>query len=216
MDGFYKKEFKFIREYVKKICQDIPYNTHHLDHILRVTEMAVSLGKELDANMAILETSALLHDIGRFREDADCHAEISANFANKFLKKRNWEESIIEAVCYAIKTHRYHKGITPTTLEAKILQDADKLDALGAIGIIRVVSYFPQTQLYSLENPFCDDRKPEDKYTLDHFYQKILNLKDAMHTEPAQKIATQRHQFLVNFLNQLKQELVIYTNKELE
>ena len=204
----YDKEIQHIITHVKNICFDIPYDTHHIDHIMRVYNLSKKIGSYYNINKHVLYAAALLHDIGRFTEDSTtCHAEISAQYADNLLNSRGWENTIIKDVCYAISTHRYSKGIKPITLEAQILQDCDRIDALGAIGISRVISYDLETPLYDIQNPLGDVETKS--YRLNHFYTKILGLKDTMHTDEAKIIAEERTKFIVLFLEQFKKEVIL-------
>ena len=119
----------------------------------------------------------------------------------------------IEKVADAIRTHSYSKKATPASLEGKILQDADRLDAIGAIGIARTFSVGGSENrcLYNPADPFCEtDRELNDaQWTLDHVKKKLLILKNTMHTKTAKKIAEKRTQFMELFLNHLEEEIVI-------
>ena len=205
---FFQNELSFFYKYLSDFFKNIDYNPHHLDHLLRVTKNALNIGRKMDANLVVLEVSALFHDIARADEkEGLCHAKLSADYTRKMLVKRNWPLDIISEIVYAIENHRYRKGITPKTLEAKILQDADRLDALGAFGIIRVFQHNPKQQLYNIADPSFENRKTSDAITIDHFYDKILKLIDGFYTEEAYIIAKPRHDFILNFLEELKTEL---------
>ena len=208
-DEFIKRELVYLNRYIREYLADIPYNTHHLDHIERVKKICLQIGGKLKADLTVLEVAALFHDYSRIDErDGSCHAELSADFMSQFLTDRNWDKEIKDNICYAIRCHRYSSGIIPETLEAKILQDSDRLDVLGAIGIVRVMMHTPQTTLYNLNMPFPENRTVSKEYVLDHFYEKILKLKDGFHTKEAQKIANVRHDYLLTFLEQLKSEII--------
>lgn len=184
------------------------YHTHHLDHLLRVKKTCLQIGKKLGADDTILEIAALFHDIARAEEDTEsCHAELSAEYTSKLLTDRGWDEKIINKICYAIENHRYSSGVIPVSIEAKILQDADRLDALGAIGIIRVSQFNPLLPYYQIDEPFPDNRAISKDYTLDHYYEKILKLIDGFHTKEALEMAKPRQEFLLKFLEQLKKEI---------
>ena len=203
-----------IKKLLKDTCRDIPYSTHHEDHIMRVVNMSLFIGRELGADLNILHAAALLHDIGRFDEKKQqrCHADISSEIARNFLTDLNCSDGEINAVCHAIEVHRFRSKINPESLEAEILQDADNLDALGAIGVSRIVSYNPELPFYSEMDPLCEYREPDDqRYTLDHFFIKILKLKDKMNTLPAKHIAEHRHKFVLQFIQELKMEIFLDT-----
>jgi uncharacterized protein len=134
----------------------------------------------------------------------------SAEESKKILKKLDFSEKEIQIVSDAIRDHSFSRGKTPTTLEGKILQDADRLDAIGAIGIARVfaVGGSEKRPFYEKEDPFCKTRIPDDRtWTLDHFYKKLLKLESQMNTKYAKIEAKKRTKVLKNFLSELKREL---------
>jgi uncharacterized protein len=187
---------------------------HDMAHIDRVYATAEIIGKEEGADLEILLASALLHDLvvhPKGSEKRSRSAADSAELAKEMLSKRGWPEDRIERVLYCIRSHSYSKNISPSTLEAKILQDADRLDALGAIGIARTFSVggSKMRRFYNSDDPFCRTaRKPEDtKWTLDHFYAKLLKLEGTMHTASAKKMAHERTRFMRAFLAQLEKEI---------
>jgi len=198
------------KERVKKLYRDI--GGHGFDHVERVHRMAMLLAKKEKADSQIVDAAAWLHDIARAKEDemkCKCHAEEGAKIAERILKKINFPESKIECVRHAISVHRFSKNKKAKTKEAKILQDADRLDALGAICIARVFMYngFKKLPLYSPE------RKPEKHYhgqettAINHFYEKILKIKPSnFHTKTARKIAEKRYLFIEEFLRRFKAE----------
>jgi len=202
----YEIEMKEIDVFVRGLCSSVPYNTHHYDHILRVHNLCVKIGQHYPVDFVVLRAAALLHDIGHFSEDFKvCHAEISAQFTVNLLTERHWPKQKIDSISYAVKNHRYSKGVIPVTLEARILQDCDRLEALGAVGITRVLSYDLELPLYDIDRPFKD---LEDKaFRINHFYNKILKLKDGMHTDIAKELANERDDFIRGFLKQFKSEI---------
>jgi len=134
----------------------------------------------------------------------------SAQEAQKILRKYNYTNKEIKIISDAIQDHSFSKNKTPKTLEGKILQDADRLDAIGAIGIARVfsVSGSEKRQFYNKEDPFCFSRKPDDrKWAIDHFYQKLLKLEKLMNTDSAKQEAKRRTKILKNYLSELKKEI---------
>ncbi|QTA38597.1 HD domain-containing protein [Thermosipho ferrireducens] len=190
---YLKEKWNIIKEFVEK---ELGKNGEHgLDHILRVVQYCKYIGKSEGANLDILIPAAYLHDIARPMEIETPlidHAEEGAKIAEKFLESINYP--YIENITYAIKVHRYRKNLTPETLEAKILQDADRIDALGAIGIYRVISHSAKTN-HSLE------------HILKHFEEKILNLYSRLYTKTAKLIAYDKHKMIVKYVEFLKEEL---------
>ncbi|MFB3764315.1 MAG: HD domain-containing protein [Methanotrichaceae archaeon] len=184
---------------------------HDFSHMLRVYSNAKWIGERECADMAVLLPAALLHDAGsgtKIEEKSAAPTETKA--ARDLLKEKGIPDDTIDQIIYAIEVHRFSKGTTPKTLEAKILQDADRLDALGAIGIARVFMTGGALgrALYDLSDPFCAARDPDDKkWNLDHFYRKLLNLKSGMHTDAARRLAGRRNAVLERYLTDLKEEL---------
>ncbi|MCD6523717.1 MAG: HD domain-containing protein [Thermococcus sp.] len=171
--------------------------THGFSHVERVFNLCLHIGREEGADLEILALAALLHDIARPLEDAgkvEDHAAEGARIAKRFLLSLGYPEEKAEAVAHAIEAHRFSRGPEPRTLEAKILSDADKLDAIGAIGIARVF-------MYSGEHGRDIDS------SLRHFEEKILKLKDLMYTETAKRIADDRHRFTVEFIERIRREI---------
>ena len=169
---------------------------HGWPHVMRVLHLAEKLAKMEKANIYIVRTSALLHDIGRLyeKEQNENHALISARMAKELLDSLNVCENCVEEVIHAIKAHSFSLGVKPKTIEAKVLSDADKLDAMGAVGIIRAV-------MFNVKN------NRDIEVMIQHFFDKLLTLKDLMNTESAKKLAEDRHQFMVEFIERLKKEL---------
>lgn len=188
-------------------------SAHDFSHILRVYKTAQKIGEAEGADMKVLLLAALLHDVGAESKLSVASAESDAfrlRIAEEFLRKKSFPENLIHNVLYAIDVHRFSKGIVPTTKEARILQDVDRLDAMGAIGIARVFMTGGAVgrKFYSPEDPFCRTRVPDDKlWNLDHFFKKILKLESGMHTETARMIARRRAAVLKRYLEDLQREL---------
>ena len=172
--------------------KDIPaHGTHGFEHTKRVYELCRGIGEDSDADMSILLPAALLHDIARGEPN---HAIAGAYKAREILLELNYDAVKMDAICYAISTHSFSGEKKPQSLEAKILSDADKLDAMGAVGIYRAAMYSGEL-LRSKEN------------FISHFYDKLLTLKDLMFTDAAQALAEERHQYMVEYLEELDKEL---------
>lgn len=185
--------------------------SHRLDHTVRVVTNARRLMASYDAiDHDVLEAAAWLHDIGRASERAEgiSHAIISARLAEGILPAMGFSLAQTSLALEAIADHRFSTGRLPASLEGKILQDADRLDALGAIGIARTFAEGYQRELYHPADPFAQQRVPDDlHYTLDHFYIKLLKLPATLHTPEAKALAAQRLQFMHDFLHELAHEL---------
>lgn len=187
---------------------------HDYQHIMRVYKNAKMIGKLEGANMEILLLAVLLHDLVAYPKGSSKSSnssDDSADLAELILQSYGYSKDKINRVLYCIRTHSYSKRVVPTSLEAKILQDADRLDALGAIGIARAfsISGSEKRMFYNAQDPFwSSSRKLDDKlWTLDHFQRKLLHLEDLMHTKTAKRIAVKRTRFMMLFIRQLKTEI---------
>jgi len=194
----------------KKVKND---SAHDFHHIMRVFKNAQKLCKKEKANEKLVLTAVLLHDIVSYPK-SDSRSKMSsvhsAEEAKKILDKFDYSNEEIKIICDAIRDHSFSRGKTPETLEGKILQDADRLDAIGAIGIARVfaVGGSEKRPFYNTDDPFCKIRLPDDKtWTLDHFFQKLLKLDSLMNTKSAKIEAKRRTKILKKFLLALKQEI---------
>lgn len=191
---------------------------HDFSHIIRVYENAKWIGENEGADMDVLLHAALLHDAGSGSK-LDEKSANPAKIAEDFLKKKDIPSEIIDKIIYAIEVHRYSRGIVPATLEAKILQDTDRLDAMGAIGIARVFMTGGALgrAFYNPDDPFCEAREPNDKvWNLDHFYRKLLKLESGMYTDSARSLARRRMAVLERYLMDLKEELEGMDKKRIE
>jgi len=178
-------------------------STHDFDHVMRVYYLAERLGQAEGADMAVLLTSTLLHDIARPDQDAGLvpeHAAEGARRAREILASRPPE--FVEAVVHAIEAHRFRVDQPPRTLEAKILYDADKLDAIGAIGIARAFAYGAQRGQRLWANPEADEHT-----AMKEFVVKLSKIKGTLFTESARVIAEERHAFMVEFFERIGAEV---------
>ena len=188
-------------------------SAHDFNHVMRVYYNAKKLCKKEKANEKLVLSAVLLHDIISYPKSdkrSKNSSTKSAIEAKKILKKYKFSLNEIKIISKAIEEHSYSKNKIPTTLEGKILQDADRLDALGAIGIARTfaVSGAEKRQFYNNIDPFCSKRKPNDKeWSLDHFFKKLLLLESKMNTKSAKIEAKRRTKILKNFLSDLRKEI---------
>jgi uncharacterized protein len=186
---------------------------HDFEHIMRVYKNAEKIGKKEKANMKLVRAAALLHDIVSYPKSDKRSKKASTQSALKaaqILKRQKYSAHEIGIITQAIGEHSFSKGIVPSTLEGKVLQDADRLDALGAIGIARTfaVGGTEKRSFYSKNDPFCHARTPNDQiWTLDHFYKKLLLLEKMMNTTTAKKEARHRTKTMKRFLDDLKKEI---------
>jgi uncharacterized protein len=187
---------------------------HDFQHIMRVYKNAELIGRKEGADMEVLLPAALLHDLVVYPKGSaktSKSADDSANLAEKWLQRYGYPQDKIDKICYCIRTHSYSKRLVPSTLEGKILQDADRLDALGAIGVVRTFSVggTEGRAFYNPSDPFWkSNRELNDReWTLDHFQTKLLKLKKSMHTKTAREIAQERAKFMELFIRQMQKEI---------
>ena len=184
---------------------------HDFDHVQRVLALAERLAQEENADLEIVRTATLLHDVARGQGDrmASDHAHAGAEFARELLAGHPAEK--VEAVAHAIAAHRFRTGPDPQTLEAQVLHDADKLDAIGAIGVARAFAYggYEGQRLWAEVLPgYRESRDTRHEHTPVHeFHIKLSRIKDRLLTPSARKLAEERHAFMVAFFEQLDREV---------
>ncbi len=188
---------------------------HDWFHIERVYKNAVLIAEEEDCDLMIVKLSALLHDIADSKFN-DGDETVGPKVAREFLEFQKASEEVIQHVINIIENISFKGGNFEkkfTSKELEIVQDADRLDALGAIGIARTFHYggFKNRQLYNpniapLTNMSKEAYKNSNAPTLNHFYEKLLLLKDKMNTETGRRIAFERHKFMELFLSQFYAE----------
>jgi uncharacterized protein len=189
--------------------------SHDWSHTERVSSMCIRIGTKEHADRFVLALAALLHDIGREEEYASegavCHAEASTAKAREILTRYQLEPAVLENVLHSIAAHRFRGDLNPETLEAKVLSDADKLDAIGAIGVAR--SYL---WLGEFGGPLYDEpgdeqdamqRRPENDSLQREWVVKLRFLKERMYTETARRIAVSRTVYLERYLRRLELEV---------
>ena len=200
---------------LKQEVRDLMINdsAHDFDHIARVFKNAKNICKKENANEKLVLSAVLLHDVVSYPK-SDKRSKLSsiksAEESKKILKKFNFTKEEIQIISDAIRDHSFSRNKIPSTLEGKILQDADRLDAIGAIGIARVfaVGGSEKKSFYNVKDPFCKNRTPDDNiWTLDHFYRKLLKLESLMNTKSGKIEAKKRTKVLKDFLNELKKEI---------
>ena len=174
---------------------------HGMDHVLRVLSSARTIQAETNGDLAIIELAALLHDVG----DAKFHegVERSAEFAREILGGLSADQDVIEHVAHIVDNISFRKGESarPLSLEGKVVQDADRLDALGAIGIVRTIEYGAV-----LGQPFYLAEAGDAKTGVGHFHEKLFKLKELLNTDAARRMAEEREAFMQTFLDQYMSE----------
>ncbi len=184
---------------------------HDFDHVLRVLALAERLAQAEGADQEIVRTATLLHDMARGHGDrmATDHAQAGAEAARQILVGQPPEK--IEAIAHAIAAHRFRSGPAPQSLEAKVLHDADKLDAIGAIGVARAFAFGGhEGQRLWAEVPlgYQENIGTRHEHTPVHEYQlKLVRIKDRLLTVSAQQLAEERHAFMVSYFSQLEREV---------
>ena len=200
---------------LKKEIQEIMKNdpAHDFQHVLRVCRNAEHLCKKEKVDRKLVLCAALLHDLVSYPK-SDNRSKLSsiesAKRSKELLEKYDFLENEIKIICDAIQDHSFSQNKIPKTIEGKILQDADRLDALGSIGLARVfaTSGSLNRSFYNPEDPFCKNRNPDDSvWAIDHFFQKLLKLEDLMNTKSGKIEAKKRTLVLKSFLKQLKREI---------
>ncbi|SCH61179.1 putative hydrolase [uncultured Clostridium sp.] len=185
---------------------------HDWYHIERVYNMAKYIGERENANMFIVEMAALLHDI----DDWKLSDSYSTSLTESFLKSVSVDKEDFDDIMNIINTMSFKGGVVSSkqnTIEGKIVQDADRLDALGAIGIARTFAYggsknrlIYDPNIDPIEFKSLDEVKYKENHIINHFYEKLLKLKDLMNTEIAKDIANERHEFMEQFLHKFYNE----------
>ena len=178
---------------------------HDMFHVDRVHHLAVQIAKMEKADLDVVKAAVLLHDIARAIEDEDeidDHSIKGAEMAKKILEEVGFPKKKVDRVVHCIKAHRYKKGVKTESLEAKILQDADRLDIIGAIGVARVFMRggWGNTPMYDPSIPPKIRYDGKSETCVNHIFEKILKVKDTLNTATAKEIAKSRHDFVEEFL----------------
>jgi uncharacterized protein len=187
--------------------------SHAWDHTRRVVRLSGRIGRIEEADLDVLRVAALLHDIGRAEQDrlngAVCHAAIGVEIARPLVMTLPLSESQKENVLHCIRAHRFRGGPAPRTLEARVLFDADKLDAIGAVGVARAFLFAGEVGA-RLHNP---DVRPEDTspYSADdtgyrEFRVKLSKIADRILTAEGRRMAAERHRVMTAFFERFLDE----------
>jgi uncharacterized protein len=186
---------------------------HDLEHIRRVVGNSRAIAAVEGGMLEVVIPAAWLHDCVVLSKDSGGRASASrlaAEAASAFLKEIVFPVEYLTGIAHAIEAHSFSANLRPETLEARIVQDADRLDAIGAIGIARclMLGGAQGKPLYNVEEPLPQVRAPdESKYVVDHFYQKLLLLAERMQTAAGRQEAERRTAFMRDFLAQLSIEV---------
>jgi uncharacterized protein len=188
---------------------------HDLAHLQRVWHNVRTLHEEEGGDLEVLLAAVLLHDCVAVEKNSPLRSQASrlaAEKASSVLAEQNWPSDKIASVAHAIEAHSFSANITPLTLEAKIVQDADRLDSLGMLGVARTfyIAGRMGSALYDPQDPQAKHRDYDDKrFCLDHFQTKLLHLADGFQTVAGQRLAQIRHQRLKGFMEQFMEEIGI-------
>ena len=186
---------------------------HDLSHLQRVWHNVRTLHAEEGGDLDVLLATVLLHDCVAVEKNSPLRSRASrmaAEKASALLATMNWPGIKIRAVAHAIEAHSFAADIAPLTLEAKVMQDADRLDALGMLGVARTFYTAGRmgSALYDPQDPEAKVRDYDDqRFCLDHFQTKLLHLADGFQTTTGQRLARIRHERLKSFMELFKEEI---------
>lgn len=206
-----------IYEEVERRFSAIDDLAHGWEHVERVYKLSLYIAEQEGANQFVVGLAALMHDLGRAapQDSTTHHADISVALASQLLHTYQVPPDTQEAILHAIIAHSFSRNIEPRTLEARVVRDADRLDGLGAMGIIRwaitgTLRRTAQTSTYHPSDPFAEQHMPDERaYMLDHFYSKLLKLSDTMATKTGYMLSQRRTAFMHDFLHELHDELEV-------
>lgn len=204
--------------FIKKLEEKIkPYfeesGSHGFDHTKRVHNLALTIAKTEGVDIEVVEVAALMHDIARKKQETNYgrdHAIEGAKMAKEILKSMNFPEEKIAAVCHAIEVHRFSKNLKANTKEAEIIQDADRLDSIGAITVARVFDWGAKRNRILHDPKILPERYDENHISntsVNHFYEKVLKIKpETFKTKKAREIATRRYKFTKKYVEEFVKE----------
>jgi len=188
---------------------------HDFDHVLRVLALTGRIGPSENAQMEIVRTATLLHDIGRYQAETleIDHAVYAASQAAAILA--DYPTDMVEAVTHAIAAHRFRTQPAPRTIEAQVLFDADKLDAIGAIGIARAFAYggahsqrlWAPSEDIDLQRWLREGDDPESHTPVHEFVVKLSRIREMLFTETGRAVAEERHAYMVSYFERLDAEV---------
>ncbi len=186
---------------------------HDISHVRRVVNNTIYITDIEHYNTMITVAAAWLHDcvsVAKNSPRRKIASRLAAREAVDFLAGTGYPQKWLDEVYHAIEAHSFSANIEAKTLAARIVQDADRLEALGAIGIARcmLTGGSMGTRLYEPDDPFCELRQPDDRqFTLDHFYCKLFKLAETMQTQAGRAEAERRIDYMQGFLEQLRGEI---------
>jgi uncharacterized protein len=202
-----------VRAEVARVLVGAP-PSHDLSHVERVLRTAEHLAEREGADRDVCRAAALLHELVNLPKnhpDSSRSGDLCADESARVLRGAGAAEAFVARVAAAIRDHAFSKGVLPDSLEGKILQDADRLDAIGAIGVARCVATAAEmgSRLYDPQDPLARARPLDDKaFALDHFERKLFRIPALLHTAAARALAAERVAFMRAFVAQLGREVV--------
>lgn len=202
-----------ISEHIKSECEKVPDPTHDFLHVMRVVNWAKKIARAENADLNVVVPAAYLHDVVNVPKNDPRRKEasrLSADSAVLFLSNIGYPQHFLPSVHHAITAHSFSAGIEAKSLEAKVVQDADRLDGLGAIGVARCFATAGKMgrTFYSEEDAFCLERPANDAlFTLDHFYVKLFKSAEMLQTESGRLEGIRRVKSMRRFLEDLKLDL---------
>lgn len=188
---------------------------HDIAHLYRVWRNAQKICEAESGNLRLVFTAVLLHDcvsVEKNSPNRHLASRMAAEKAALILKELKWSEEDITAVCHAIEAHSFSAALTPRTLEAQIVQDADRLDSIGLIGVIRCfyTSGRMGSSLYDFHDPLAKQREYDDKtYAVDHFYTKLFKIESGFQTQSGKQMAHERVASMKKFLDSFIDEIQV-------
>jgi uncharacterized protein len=201
-----------LSEIARARCQEAE-PAHDFQHVMRVAANARTIAAAEGARVEIAVAAALLHELFNYPKDhpdSSRSGDVCAEHALAVLRDEGFTDDDAQAIAYCIRVHSFSRGLFPETLEARVLQDADRLDAIGAIGIARCFATCAAMKrpFYDPADPLCERRPPDDKqWGVDHFYKKLLKIPATLHTRAARAMAAERSQFMEAYLQALSREI---------
>lgn len=201
-----------LRSLAEAATRDRP-PAHDALHVARVARLAARLAEAEGADVERTVAAALLHELVNLPKDHPDSArsgDLCAAAARALLGREGWGEAEADAIAACIRDHAFSKGVEPETLEGRVLQDADRLDAIGAVGLARMWATTTEMRrpFYDEADPFCRGRAPDDKrFGLDHVFRKLLVVPGRLHTATARALAPARVEAMRAHLAALEREL---------
>ena len=203
-----------VRTRARTYFEDAPpaHDWHHVRRVETLAETLIDRHASDDIDERVVTLAVYLHDIGREREargEIDDHATWGAREAGRILEAVGADAATIDAVRHCVRAHRYSNDIDPETLEARLVSDADDLDALGAVGLARVFAHggAAGSPIHDPAVPVGEDETAAGATQYNHLHKKILELPDRLYTEVGRELADERARFVREYVDRFDAEL---------